>query len=161
VICIPSEEFPFRLIFDSFFYEDVLKNALRNTPSNPPWTSKLTVINDRAKGCSRNFNTISQYIFDKIIEKDSVPRNRLRAMFMPVDEHTIEQIEDEIERTIKHAINLASLYKPHKALIMTSNETRAKYESNNHFKSSHLVLIASGEECLALIDFFYKKVERA
>ena len=104
---------------------------------------------------------MSAKIFDSIIEEQGVPRNMLRAMFMPADEPTIEAITDEVERTIKHAINLASEDKPDRAMIMTADRMRAIYEKNNHFKTTTLVRLASGKECLEILNWFYRSVERA
>ncbi len=136
-----------------------MKESLKNNPSSPPLTTKLFVINDKAKGLSRDFNTMSKKIFDDIVAK-GMPRNRLRAMFMPADEHTIEIINDEVERTIKHAINFASAGQLNQSMIMTSDERRKEYEENIHFKSTKLVLLESGIKCVDIINDFYKRVER-
>lgn len=159
MIYIPSVIFPFRLIFDSAFYNEVLKESLKKNPSSPPLTTKLFVINDKAKGLSRDFNTMSKKIFDDIVAK-GMPRNRLRAMFMPADEYTIELINDEVERTIKHAINVASTGQVNKSMIMTSDAKRKEYEENMHFKSIKLLSIESGMKCVDIINDFYKRVER-
>gem|GEM_PF-4163345 len=89
-----------------------------------------------------------------------MPRNRLRAMFMPADEYTIELINDEVERTIKHAINVASTGQVNKSMIMTSDAKRKEYEENMHFKSIKLLSIESGMKCVDIINDFYKRVER-
>ncbi len=159
MIYIPSVSFPFRLIFDSVFYEEVLKKSLREKILNPPLTTKLITINERAKGYSRNFNTMSEKVFQDIVNQ-GMPRNRLRAMFMPADEPSIETINDEVERTIKHAIDLASTGQLNKSMIMTSDARRKEYEENTHYKTAKSLLLESGIKCVDIINQFYKRVER-
>ena len=162
MIHIPSYTFPQRFIFDSAFYYEVLRDDLRKKPQpSPRLPNKLIAINSRASGYKRCFNAMSEKVFNSILENGKLEISWLKSMFFPINETEIEQIDDEVERTIKHAINMASEGSPIKIIIMTSDSRKNEDENNIHYNTVKvLISLKSGSECIDIINSYFNKVER-
>jgi hypothetical protein len=153
---MPKESFPSRLVFDYHFYEEIKKYTKNHPEKKPPLLTKLMYINAKSKEHNRTHNAMSKKIFNKILDNnDSMPRELLRASFFPVEEPEIEEIEDEIERTIKHAIDVASVI-PFKSIILTSIEKEKEYLENEHYNNVKEITVKVGDEAVELIDSFWK-----
>lgn len=114
-------------------------------------------INAKAQGHKRHFNVISKKVFEKILaENSNMSRELLRCSFYPYEEQLLEEIENEVERTIKYSINLISDNPKEKSIILTSDEQKEIYLQSEHYKNSKDVSIKSGTEALELIEEFWK-----
>ena len=151
---MPSVLFSYRLIIDKDFYKDIKTKKIQR---NPSLMIMLMRINDKSKGISRRHNVMSKKIFDEILnENPNMPREILRASFYPLDNESIEIIDDEIERNIKLAIDLLD-EEPNRSLILTSEETKEKYLNNPHFQNVKEIDVKYGDEALTILDkYFYE-----
>jgi len=95
--------------------------------------------------------------FNKLLRNNpSMPRSLLKTSFYPTTESTeIESIEDEIERNIKHAIDLVSEH-PFKTKILTTPEKEKIYLENAHYGDVKEIYISSGTEALTLINTLWE-----
>lgn len=67
----------------------------------------------------------------------------------------IEKIDDEIERTIKIAIDLLD-DEPNRTLIMTSEDKEEEYKENSHFTDVREINVKSGKEAQTIIDNYFE-----
>lgn len=119
---------------------------------------KLMYINANAKGFKRDFNVMSRKIFEKILQNNpSMPRELLRCSFCPFDESVLEDIEDEVERTIKYAIHVVKDDPEKRSLILTSDEKQQEYLQNHHYTNSKDVVVRGGDFAVKLIEDFWKE----
>jgi hypothetical protein len=124
-----SVAFKQRLVFDIHFYEDIKKGVFKE--SKPTLFNKLMRINDKSKKNSRVHNLMSKKMFDNILTNNpNMPRAILRMAFYPHDDVELEKIDDEIERTIKLAIDMLD-EEPHSTIIMTSEEKHPRMSSES------------------------------
>ena len=150
--------FPFRFVFDYAFYNNVIKEYTRNNITvKPSLLTKLMYINTNSKEHSRRHNVMSPKTFDLILKNNSSMYHALlRSSFYPnIESTSIESIDDEIERNIKHAIDIASEC-PYKTVILTSFDNEDKYLKNPHFLNVKEISVKSGEEALRLINNFWE-----
>lgn len=150
---MPSIAFNNRLVFDRYFYDDIKFKKLITTPNV---LIKLIKINDKAKGRrSRIQNVMSKKIFNKIlIDNPHMVREILRSAFYDISKEELESIDDEIERTIKIAIDLLD-EEPHKTLIFTSKNKIEEYKQNPHFIGVKEIDVKAEEEALAIINDYF------
>lgn len=154
---MPTVQFDSRLIFDRHFYQDIKTKKIHTTPS---MLIKLMHINDKAKGHSRTHNIMSRKVFDSILEETpKMPRNLLRASFYPSEKEDIEEVEDEIERTIKIAIDSLD-EPPNRALIFTSEKRQDEYKNSSHFIGVKGIDVKVGQEAVAIIDSYFDLCRR-
>lgn len=140
-----------RFVFDSFFFEEVLKNDFE-------LQKKLTYITSKASGNKKKQNAISDKSRKTILENNpnislEVLRYFLNRIELPSQ---IENIDDEIERTIKMAINL-TYELPHQSMIFTSAVKMEEYKSNAHYQNNKKISFISGEDAKALIDSWFNQ----
>ena len=151
--------FPFRLVFDYDFYDKTIKEYTENNRSvRPPLLTKLMYINSNSKEHRRSHNIISPRTFNQILDNnESMPRSLLRSSFYPnTDPTEIEEIDDEIERNIKHAIDIA-LESPYKTVILTTPEKEETYSTNSHFIDVKTISVKSGTDAINLINTLWNK----
>ncbi|MBW2975121.1 hypothetical protein KY366_05380 [Candidatus Woesearchaeota archaeon] len=155
---MPKESFTFRLVFDRDFYEITIKQHTKENPTDKPsLLTKLMYINAKSKDHTRQHNVISKKMFNKILEDNkSMCRDLLRASFYDIDEPEIECIEDEKERVVKYAIDLASTV-PFKSIILTTPEKEEEYLENEHYKNVKEITVKSGDEAIRLINSFWER----
>lgn len=149
--------FPFRLVFDYEFYDKVIKeNAKTNPQDRPGLLTKLMYVNSNSKEYGRRHNIMSMKTFNKILtDNSSMSKSLLRASFYPSENSSeIEVIDDEIERNIKYAIDLASSY-PYKTIILTTLANEKKYLTNSHYAGVKEISVKSGNESLILLNDFW------
>ena len=159
---MPSVSFAYRLLFDKAFY-DIIKLNASIPRESPTLLFKLMHINAHSKEHRRQHNIMSNKSFNNILSTNTgMSRITLRAAFYPINEPVdIEAIEDEVERNIKHSIDLTS-DTPYKVIIMTSDKMKETYESNGHFKSApRTINILSDEQAVDMIRLCYSQCERA
>ncbi len=114
-------------------------------------------INVRAKGFKRCFNIMSRKTFEKIINNNSkMSRELLRSSFYPAEEEALEEISDEIERTIKYAVHLIKDDPKKKSLILTSDTKKQLYLNSPHYKNSKDVSVKSGNDAIELLNEFWE-----
>lgn len=153
LINIPCVRFEQRLVFDKDFFDSVKK-----VQGRPSVLTKLMNINDRATPNRRKHNIMSAKMFDEILQENKrIPRNLLRSFFYEYEVQELEELEDETERVIKIAIDLLNEV-PYKTYILTTDEKKAEYESNPHYKGVKEIDVKSGEEALTIIDDFFRRV---
>lgn len=154
---MPTVLFDSRPTFDRHFYEDIKTGKLTTTPR---MLIKLMYINDKAKGHSRTHNLMSRKVFDSILKTNlKMYRSVLRASFYPNEKEDLEEIEDEIERTIKIAIDSLD-EPPNKALIFTSEEKLDEYKNNNHFKGVKGIDVKASQEAMKILDSYFNLCRR-
>lgn len=150
---MPTVTFKNRLVFDKNFFDD--GKAGRLPISKPAVLTKLMYINDKARKQVRTHNAMSKKTFDQIIsENPDYEPAILRCSFYPIDINEIESIPDEIERTIKLAIDLLD-EEPYRVLIITSDAKIGEYRRNPHFNGVREIDVKSGKEALAIIDDYF------
>ncbi|MFA6049097.1 MAG: hypothetical protein WC792_04100 [Candidatus Micrarchaeia archaeon] len=147
--------FEHRYVFDRAFYDEI-KNQGQTSICN-----KLMYISDRSKLWPRQQNamskaTFSQLVLDTCAEKDQSDRPAvellLRRMFYPIDEpEPIEIIQDEVERTIKYAIELAS-DRPLRTIIFTSEAKIETYRTNSHFAGVKSISVKAGNDAWRFLE---------
>ncbi len=143
-------QFKNRLIFDKHFFNDY-KKRLIGFNIKPSLLIMLMRINDNSSDHKRCHNVMSKKTFHKLLgENPQMPRALLRASFKDYNHDEIELIEDDVERTIKLAIDLLE-EEPNNSIIITSDSKRNEYESNNHFNNVRNVVVKSGSEAVHLI----------
>ncbi len=153
---MPKESFTSRLVFDYDFYEMLKEHTKDNPTKKPSLLTKLMYINVMSKEHSRGHNVMSKKIFKRILENNpTMGRDLLRASFYPAEVPELENLGDEIERTIKYAIDVASL-KPFKSIILTAPDKEKEYLENNHYKDVKEITVKSGEEAIVLINSFWE-----
>ncbi len=124
---------------------------------NPFLLKKLMYINARAKGFKRCFNIISRKIFEKILRNNPrMPRELLRCSFYPAEEEVLEEIPDEIERTVKYAVHLIKDDPKKKSLILTSDVKKQIYLNNSHYRNAKDISVKSGNDAIELINEFWE-----
>jgi hypothetical protein len=152
---LPTVEFENRLVFDRYFYEEIEKEK-----TIAEVLYKLMYISDKSKGYSRHHNIISSEVFDSISkENPDMPRNLLRMYFSPNEKEDLEKIRDEVERTIKIAIELLK-DSPHSVLIFTSKEKQIAYEKSTHLAGIGGINIKSGAAALERLDSYFDRCTR-
>ncbi len=152
------EKFSARLLIDYDFYNTVIKT------STDSLMMKLMYINGRSEEYKRKHNLMCSKSFEKILssktdkEEKSQLEAILKASFKPLDEpREILNVENEIERNIKFAIELAFI-SPFRTIILTTDEKKEVYEENPHYTDVKPVFIKSGNDAVLLIESYYKKV---
>ncbi len=149
--------FPIRLIFDYDFYAKFMVNHTKDNPQEKPSIlTKLMYINANSMQHPRRHNVMSQKTFDKILNNHTTMyKSLLRSSFYPRENVTeIELIDDEIERNIKHAIDLTS-EDPRQTIILTTPEKEETYSTNPHYIGIKEIDVRSGNEALELINSFW------
>jgi hypothetical protein len=120
-------------------------------------------INANSAEYPRQHNCISKRDFDKLLEKKQggemgEAESVLRTGICPLCEpESIEKIDNETERNIKHAIELSFKF-PHKTTILTTEEKKKQYLENQHYKGIKNVVVLSGKEAESLIIEYYEQV---
>jgi hypothetical protein len=139
-----------RFVFDNFFFEEVLKNDYE-------LQRKLTYITSKASGNKKKQNTISNKSRNIILlNNPNISLEVLRYFLNKIDlPSQIENVDDEIERTIKMAINLTYEW-PYQSIIFTSTNKIEEYKNNVHYQGIKKVSFINGEDAKALIDSWYK-----
>lgn len=139
------------LICDSQFY-------YKKIHGNFTLLRKLMYINVNSKDHKRNHVRISGKSFEEILEENPKLKDNkdiLQAAFRRCTEpESIEGEEDEVTRTVKHAID-ATTTAPFKSIILTTEEKSKEYSQNQHFKKMKEVSFVTGEEALFLIDDYF------
>ena len=143
--------FDSRYIFDYHFYESVVKK--KNTDTKPALFIRLMYICSNSLDHKRCHNVMSKKTFNEILEKFGfTSRELLRRAFYPIDEPSeIEELDDDVERIIKHAIELTTDTPLH-TIIFTSEEMYTKYVENSHFKGVKNISVKSGKEALQILN---------
>jgi len=151
---MPSISFPFRLIFDKAFFDDV--KVGRFASSKPHVLLKLIYINDRSKLCKKHFNIISKKDFEGVLrENPHIRPEMLRASAYDMNIEEIERISDEVERTIKLAIDVLD-EEPHRAIIITSDKKLESYTSNSHFIGVKEINAMAGDAAIKQINDYFQ-----
>ncbi|MCL5730357.1 MAG: hypothetical protein M1165_02210 [Candidatus Pacearchaeota archaeon] len=118
-------------------------------------------INARAIGLKRRFNVMSRKTFEKILRNNTkMLRELLQSSFYPYEELELEGIEDEIERTIKYAIEVIRENPKKKSLILTSDVRKPRYLESPHYKNAKDVTVKSGSEAIELVNAFWESCLR-
>jgi hypothetical protein len=146
---MPFVVYEARLVFDEEFYEKIIKEDYK-------LLTKLMYINACSKGYKRMSNIMSKKIFLKILMNNiTMSRELLRSSFYDIMMEELEDIEDEVERTIKYAIHITS-EPPYRAIILTSASMVEKYEENPHFKGIKEINVKGGEDAIELVNSYWK-----
>lgn len=150
---MPAIQFERRVLIDYDFFVEVVKP---NT-DKPRLLLKLMYINSKSKNYKRHHICMSKNIFDKILGEFGIPRDLLRSSLNDLDSPIeIEEIEDEIERNIKHAIEIAFQSKI-PMVILTTEEKQKKYEENSHYQGVKNISVKSGEESLIILNGYFEE----
>ena len=118
-------------------------------------------INTRAKRTKRHFNVMSRKTFENILGNNTkMPRELLLSSFYPNEEIELEEIDDEIERTIKYAIEVIKENPKKKSMILTSDAKKQRYLDSSHYKNAKDVFVKSGADAIELINAFWESCLR-
>lgn len=150
---MPAIAFKNRFVFDRYFFEDFKAGRFNTKPSI---LKMLMYVNDRAREHKRTHNVMSKKIFDEITQNPNMVREVLRCSFYDSDTPQIEEIPDEVERTIKLAIDLLE-EEPHRTIIFTSDEKIEAYKKNPHFNGVKEISVKSGKEALVIITDYFQQ----
>ncbi|MEK6941268.1 MAG: hypothetical protein AABW85_00205 [archaeon] len=154
---MPKCAFTERLLIDSSFYEQLIKKAGFGL------LTKLMYINAKSKDYPREHNVMSEKCFNDIVsnEKKQIEKEQavslLKASFRPINEPaSIEAIDNEFERNIKFAIELASK-SPFRTIILTSQENLDKYAKNPHYMGVKSIVVKANQDAIQTIESMYKE----
>lgn len=141
----------YRFVFDSFFFEETLKNDFE-------LQSKLAYITSKASGNKKRQNVTSNKSREIILKQNpKISLEILRYFLNRIDiPDAIESIEDEIERVIKMAIYL-TYESPNQSMIFTSKNNIEKYKSNPHYQNHKKVSFIAGEDAEEMINMWYNR----
>lgn len=144
-----------RFIFTSHFFEEVLKD-------NFELQHRLTYITSKASGYKKKQNAVSSKTREKILKDNpTLALEVLRYFLNKIDlPEIIEEIEEEIERTIKMAIYLTYEtidIKPTTDITIFVSENLIKdYKQNEHYNNHKNLTFISGEDAKRMIDYWFK-----
>lgn len=140
----------FRFIFDSHFFEEIIKEDF-------DLQEKLSYITSKASGNKKRQNIISAKTRKKICDDFSINETTIRIFLNKIEEpETIEIEEDEIIRTLRYAVHLTYQW-PHKVIIFTSESKIKDYNKCDHYGDIKSISFKSGENAKELIDYWFKK----
>jgi hypothetical protein len=146
-----ATKFPSRLLFDKSFYE--FGKTYKISPRIPVMLMKISTESRPYKRCH---NVMSKKIFDTILKNSNISREFLRIWYYPIDIEEYENIEDEIERNIKLAIELSEEFPEVTHIIVGDEETKNKYEDNPHFKNVSTISVLCGDKAVNLIKNYFE-----
>ena len=141
------------LICDTAFFD-------KHVASSPTTQLKLMHINMKSRQHHRKHVRISGRSFEEIQKKSPSYQKHvdlIRAAIKPIDYPEVDNIEkeeDEVERTVLHAINMSSS-PPYDVVILTTDEKSEEYLKNAHFIKMKEVSVKTDDIALRLIDQMY------
>lgn len=140
-----------RFLFDSFFFEEVLKN-------DSVLQQKLTYITSKAQSNKKKQNLISEKSRNKILKNNPKISLEVVRYFLngiePVE--VIEVEDDEIARTLRYAVHHTYFY-PNKVMIFTGKDKVGEYKNSQHYQNIKAISFVSKEDAVALINFWFDK----
>ena len=141
----------YRFLFDSSFFEEVLKGDY-------DLQAKLIYITSKAVGNKKRQNLISKKSRELIAKNnpkisDEVLRYFLNKLETP---ESIESEEDEIIRTLRYAIYLTSEW-PFKVIIFTSEKNLESYKTSPHYQNVKTISFKCNEDAKEIIEYWFKK----
>ncbi|MEK6933832.1 MAG: hypothetical protein AABW75_03080 [Nanoarchaeota archaeon] len=140
----------FRFVFDSNFFKETLKDDF-------DLQRKLAYITSKASGNKKRQNIISAKSRKFICEMHNLNEITVRIFFNKIEEpEVIENVEDEIIRTIKYAVHLTSEW-PFKVIIFTSSDKIKEYQNSEHYKNIKNISFKSNEDAKGFIDYWFMR----
>ena len=164
---MPKENFLEIFLFDYAFYDKTVKEYKGD------FLLKLMHINANSKYRPRRQNIISKTTFAKIISNELEKSGKkecdeldklaaesfLKKAFHPFDEpQNIAEIEEDIEKNIKIAIQLASTEQPYQTIIFTNDEEINNYKENSHYQNVKGISVKSRNDAIQYLEEGYKMV---
>lgn len=145
-----------RFLFDTFFFEEILKNSPKAIPD---LAYKLAYITSKSSGNKKKHNLMSAKTRDELIKRNpSLSIENVRIFLNKLDDapEIIESENDEITRNLRFAVYLTYMY-PYKVMLFTSKEKIEEYKKNKHYPNVDNVKLICDADATQIINYWFSK----